>query len=186
MIVTIIGSLSFFGYNEYVYRKVGVCFSEGNLNLAENYIDSVSSSYKDFRKIKALISTVRNHNEEHKSDAERTFSRLIEFKGFQNENVNQYYNHFLFEIHKELTAAQIKTYLDNDITNTGPGSETSLSNHTTIASTDSHSNHASDIVYYVENSEVYHITPDCSSLSRSTNVLSGTIPEGRRACKICS
>lgn len=42
-----------------------------------------------------------------------------------------------------------------------------------------------ETVYYVESGEVYHLYSSCRSLSRSASVLSGTIPEGRRLCKIC-
>lgn len=42
-----------------------------------------------------------------------------------------------------------------------------------------------ETVYYVESGEVYHLYSSCRSLSRSASVLSGTIPEGRRICKIC-
>lgn len=40
-------------------------------------------------------------------------------------------------------------------------------------------------VYYVSGGEVYHSTPDCPTLSRSTNIHSGSPPSGRRPCKVC-
>lgn len=40
-------------------------------------------------------------------------------------------------------------------------------------------------VYYVSSGEVYHSTPDCPTLSRSTNIHSGSPPSGRRPCKVC-
>ena len=46
------------------------------------------------------------------------------------------------------------------------------------------------IVYYTESGSVWHTSPDCSSLSRSTNVMSGTVEQATadgmdRACKRC-
>jgi len=46
------------------------------------------------------------------------------------------------------------------------------------------------IVYYTENSEVYHLSRDCSALKNAKVVLSGTIKEARKAgktrpCKLC-
>ena len=46
------------------------------------------------------------------------------------------------------------------------------------------------IVYYTENSEIYHLSRDCSALKNAKNVLSGTIEEARKAgktrpCKLC-
>lgn len=187
--VSTIGLVSFYGYNEYMYRKIGVCFSENNLKLAENYIDTISQSYKDIAKIKTLISTVNNHNAEKKPDAERTLSRLKGLKGFQNENVNLYYNTFLFEIFQGINEDKIKTHLNQSsstvtVTTT---ENASLSADTISAETASVSNeHITVTVYYVENSEVYHISSECRSLARSSNVLTGPVPEGRRACKICA
>lgn len=40
-------------------------------------------------------------------------------------------------------------------------------------------------VYYVSGGSVYHSTPDCPTLSRSKNILSGSPPSGRRPCKVC-
>ncbi len=42
-------------------------------------------------------------------------------------------------------------------------------------------------VYWVPNGEVYHSTPDCSTLKRSKNIYSGTVSESgkSRPCKVC-
>jgi len=44
-----------------------------------------------------------------------------------------------------------------------------------------------ETVYWVPNGKVWHTTPNCSTLSRSNNILSGTIEESgkARACKKC-
>ncbi len=44
-----------------------------------------------------------------------------------------------------------------------------------------------DTVYWTESGEVYHSTPNCSALSRSKNIKSGTIAQSgkSRACKLC-
>lgn len=43
-------------------------------------------------------------------------------------------------------------------------------------------------VYWVLGGEVYHSTPDCSTLKRSTNIQSGTVAQSGkvRACKVCN
>lgn len=45
----------------------------------------------------------------------------------------------------------------------------------------------STTVYWVPNGEVYHSTPDCSTLKRSKNIYSGTVSESgkSRPCKVC-
>lgn len=42
-------------------------------------------------------------------------------------------------------------------------------------------------VYWVSGGEVYHSTPNCSTLKRSSNIQSGTIAQSgkSRACKVC-
>lgn len=41
--------------------------------------------------------------------------------------------------------------------------------------------------YWVQSGKVYHVSPNCPTLSRSKNVHSGsTPPAGRRVCKVCS
>jgi len=47
---------------------------------------------------------------------------------------------------------------------------------------------ATGIVYWVQSGKVWHTTMSCSSLSRSKNILSGTIAESgkERGCNICS
>lgn len=42
-------------------------------------------------------------------------------------------------------------------------------------------------VYWVDGGEVYHLSKNCRSLSRSTNIHSGTIAESgkERVCEIC-
>ena len=42
-------------------------------------------------------------------------------------------------------------------------------------------------VYWVSGGEVYHSTPNCSTLKRSTNIYSGSIAQSGkgRACKVC-
>ena len=47
---------------------------------------------------------------------------------------------------------------------------------------------SSDVVYWVPSGEVYHLTKNCRSLSRSKTILSGTIAESGkpRVCKNCS
>lgn len=180
-----------------MYRKIGVCFSEGNLKLAENYIETISPTYKDIAKIKTLILTVNNHEDDKKPDAERTLNRLKELKGFKNENINQYYNIYYFNIYKGIITNQAKAYISSvkSTTTTAPyispetepNDESYYSDNTTDDFTEMTTPSSdSSIVYYVENSEVYHISAECSSLVRATNVLSGAVPEGRRACKICS
>lgn len=197
LLVSTIGLTAFFGYNEYMYRKIGVCFSEGNLKLAENYIETISPTYKDIAKIKTLILTVNNHEDDKKPDAERTLNRLKELKGFKNENINQYYNIYYFNIYKGIITNQAKAYISSvkSTTTTAPyispetepNDESYYSDNTTDDFTEMTTPSSdSSIVYYVENSEVYHISAECSSLARATNVLSGAVPEGRRACKICS
>jgi len=43
------------------------------------------------------------------------------------------------------------------------------------------------IVYWVDDGEVYHLSKDCRALSRSDDIHSGTIAESgkERVCKIC-
>lgn len=43
-------------------------------------------------------------------------------------------------------------------------------------------------VYWTPNGEVYHITPNCVALKRSSSVFSGTIDQGgkSRSCKLCN
>lgn len=243
LLVITVGLTSFYGYNEYVYRKIAVCFSEGNYTLALNYAESISPSYKDLRKIKSLISIINNHDSENNKDAERTYSKLKSLKGFSNENINQIYNEFLFEAFNEynnlttvnvtaptitpettanLTTTTTTTTLPSVISTTTAAVSTTLpattkattaytettddnsyeptteyiettettSSATTtkpqyIATTTTQSIENSDIVYYVESGEVYHISRDCRTLANSKNVYSGPIPEGRRVCKVC-
>lgn len=43
------------------------------------------------------------------------------------------------------------------------------------------------IVYWVPNGKVYHSTPNCSTLKRSSNIISGSISQSGkgRGCKVC-
>lgn len=43
-------------------------------------------------------------------------------------------------------------------------------------------------VYWVASGEVYHSTPDCPTLKRSSNIYSGSIAQSgkSRACKVCN
>ena len=58
----------------------------------------------------------------------------------------------------------------------------------TISSENDYNNNNSGhgTVYWVSSGEVYHISRDCPTLSRSKNVYSGSAPSGRRPCKVCS
>lgn len=225
--------LGFYGYNEYTYNKIGICFSEGNYSLAENYAESISPSYKDIRKIKSLILTINTHNSNNAKDIERTYERLESFKGFENENINYVYNNLLFSVYKEMTSVTISpdphdffsnasvattfptiteevTSVVTTVYTTAPSVIFSAA-QTTEFSTEFYSTtqpeyyqesieiitqqteptttsktYSTEIVYYVESGEVYHVTPDCRTLAKSTNILSGPIPSDRRACKVCS
>jgi myosin heavy subunit len=56
---------------------------------------------------------------------------------------------------------------------------------TTTTTTSSYTSSAT--YYWVSSGEVYHITENCRTLSRSKNIQSGsTPPSGRRACKVCA
>lgn len=260
-----IALIGYYGYNEYTYQKITTCVAEGNYNLAENYIDSISPNYKDLRKIKSLIETIDAINAGNTGDLERAYSRLENLKGFENEKVNSVYNSLLFSIYKDLVNNNIyqNTYTANTPTisytespvpettliasnensdfhqtetqtyaNISTTAVTSIStvSETTIPSTTETITYTTELstttipttvqtttyitttkeyvspattqqpttlattlpyystgtVYYVESGEVYHINPDCRTLARSTNIFSGPIPEGRRACKVCS
>lgn len=51
----------------------------------------------------------------------------------------------------------------------------------------SDSTQTSGTVYWTSEGEVYHSIPDCSALSRSSNIFSGTVSQSgkSRACKLC-
>ncbi|MCI8388550.1 MAG: hypothetical protein HFE63_08820 [Clostridiales bacterium] len=73
------------------------------------------------------------------------------------------------------------------ITTTVP--ETTSTTTTTAESVES--NRQTDVVYWVENGEVWHTRVNCPSLSRSKNIRSGTLAEAMnvgkaRVCKRCS
>ncbi len=245
IIALVIASVALSGYycfNEYTYQKIADCVAEGNYSLAENYIETISPNYRDLRKIKNLISIISNTEIGTVNDKERAFSRLESLKGFEDEDVNQVYNTFLFSLYKEisinasvesnngstplpianhteaysvtaseatseyqtefitepsteevskvtetiiLTAAQTTTYTQT--TTEQYVSSTTIAYTTTQPTTKETTSpaYSSGIVYYVESGEVYHLTADCRTLARSSNILSGPIPEGRRACKVC-
>lgn len=67
--------------------------------------------------------------------------------------------------------------------NTAQASAGSEKNSATGGSTSS----GGETVYWVSGGEVYHSTPNCSTLKRSKNVQSGTIEESgkSRTCKVC-
>lgn len=261
LILVSVSLLGYYGYNEYSYQKIITYVAEGKYDLAENIIVTVSPNYRDLRKIKSLIATIRTVEAGDAGDMERVYSRLESFKGFENENVNQVYNTLLFSLYKDLyvgdfypTSVLVTENSANELTDISTEttqihtSETSIAQQTetlisaqtealttTITSTagTTYTTSASsafvptttqtttyvqttteqyippatvivttteepttrsttlpyystDTVYYVESGEVYHINPECRTLARSTNIFSGPIPEGRRACKVCS
>lgn len=100
LVITTIGLIGFGGYNEYAYRKIGNCITEGNFNLAEEYIETISPSYKDLEKVRTLLLAISNYNDE--NDLERTLSRLISLKGFKNDEINYFYNNFLLNINNQI------------------------------------------------------------------------------------
>ena len=240
LVMVSIALVGFYSYNEYAYQKITNCVVEGNYSLAESYIDSVSSNYRDLRKIKSLISTIKTIENIDEGDIERVLSRMESYKGFEDEKVNQVYNSLLFSLYKDVVATNSDSiraeaytttlYRENSETTTFASSitdstttnyqnetQTTVTTFTTTASVTSETtteeptsyyltttqqytsyettqkptettlhNYSTGTVYYVESGEVYHIDPDCRTLARSTNVMSGPIPEGRRACKVCS
>ena len=208
-VAIIIGIISFFGYNEYIYNKVGICFSEGEINLAEYYVNSVSPSYKDNEKIKSLIHSYKNFDENNINDYKRILTILEGYKGFENQNVNYFYNNFYMDVLALVNEANLPEQQNNvpvtgttnvatsifqteastaeqNTSATEASTEYTTYSYTQTTANSSNSTPIYDIVYYVESGEVYHINRDCRSLARSTNVLSGSIPDNRRPCKICS
>ena len=199
ILISTVSLTSYVGYNEYVYRKVGICFTERNYELAEYYINSVSPSYKDAEKIKSLIHTVKNFDKTNINDYNRAIAVLDSYKGFSNVNINHFYNSFYHQV--------IKLYGNNSSVplNTIPPSDTSSpSVENTSAVTFPFENVATSssaasvgqtsviqssdtlIVYYVQSGEVYHINSNCRSLNNAGKILSGPVPDGRRVCKICT
>ncbi len=251
LLVISVGLIGFYGYNEYTYRKVGICISEGNYKLASNYMDGVSSSYKDMRKIRSLLDIIDNIDYNNSDDITRAYSKLEALKGFKSENVNYVYNSLVLSLYQklcvtEIYSAAIPVALPDVVTlptttnatipttaaptttsgvNSKPTSETTVyftestteteifttepttvfsttgystttlttqstteyttTRQTTVRETTTSQAQHTGTVYYVESGEVYHISADCRTLARSTNILSGPIPEGRRACKVC-
>ena len=212
-IAFVIAIVAYFGYNEYVYNKIGVCFSEGNVALAEHYSNSISPSYKDVEKVKNLIHSYNNFDVKNSNDYNRVITILESYKGFKNQNINYFYNNFYMNVitlsgKNTSSGYNTDTYHDDStdfytsttvattekITYTSEPTigYTTDSNYedyniiTTVSATVPSAPHDEIIVYYVESGEVYHINRDCRSLARSTNVFSGPVPENRRACKICS
>ena len=66
-------------------------------------------------------------------------------------------------------------------------SNQSRNSSSSSSSFDDDSNYAGGTVYWVPNGKVYHSTPNCSTLSRSKTIYSGTISESgkSRGCKRC-
>lgn len=195
ILLSTVALTAYVGYNEYAYRKIGVCFSENNYDLAEYYIESISPTYKDAEKIKSLIHTVKNFDETNINDYNRTIKILDSYKGFSNVNVNYCYNSFYHRVIclSENVPVQQTPSADNmPVTENAPGVTFPFENSTmgtTVAAatvpSSSTQNSDSLIVYYVESGEVYHINSNCRSLANSNKILSGPIPEGRRVCKVC-
>lgn len=255
LFIITVGLLAFYGYNEYTYQKAGICISEGNYDLAGNYLDGISPSYKDIRKIKSLLSIIENIDNDNSDELNRAYAKLEALKGFRNENINYTYNSLVLSVYKKLctaeiysaamqtsfsaepsdalttsqyttanipvsqevlsefpteavsAAAPIETTFYTDITEpyiasteyfavsttvttteytTLPTSGQATTYPATIKGPDENQAYTTGMVYYVESGEVYHITATCRTLARSTNILSGPVPEGRRACKVCS
>lgn len=192
LLIAIISLTSYVGYNEYSYRKIGVCFTENNYNLAEYYIDSMSPGYKDVEKIKSLVHTVKNFDQTNLNDYKRVLSMLDSYKGFSNVNVNHFYNSFYHNILK-LNSIHTTAVSSDDKPDTTAYAVTFPFENTTIPSPQTGNvqpttgTQASDdfIVYYVESGEVYHINSNCRSLSSANKILSGPVPDGRRVCKVC-
>lgn len=69
--------------------------------------------------------------------------------------------------------------------------ESQLASKSTAAASDSapsdNDSAAEETVYWVSSGEVYHSTPNCSTLKRSSNIHSGTIAQSgkSRPCKVC-
>lgn len=180
-LVVMISLISYIGFNEYTYRKVGISFTDKNYNLAEYYLNSISPTYKDVEKIKSLIHTVKNFDKTNPNDYNRTISMLDSYKGFSNINVNYFYNtyyHYVLQLKSTNALKQQQNKIPatsatttNQAPNTQPTSNVQSTNSLTV--------------YYVESGSVYHINSNCRSLASANNVISGPVPDGRRVCKIC-
>ena len=75
------------------------------------------------------------------------------------------------------------------LADTEPSADTTASTET-AKHDDTSADEAVDTVYWVKNGEVWHTKSTCSSLSRSKNILSGTVEEAmlagkNRVCKRC-
>ena len=84
---------------------------------------------------------------------------------------------------------QVENLKNNDDNSGGNGGRpiTSSSGNGFRFPSTNNSTQASGTVYWTSGGDVYHSTPDCSALSRSSNISSGTISQSgkSRACKIC-
>lgn len=179
--VAAVGLTAFFSYNEYTYSKIGECFAVQDYTLAKIYADSISPSYKDVKKVKSLIETVSDFDKIKEKDYERTFSKLENFKGFKNEDINSAYNSFYFKLYTLMNPAVNTASTVSDSPSPVPAAPTTQ--QSTEQTSQSYEN--TQTVYYVESGEVYHLYRDCRSLANSKNVFSGPVPGGRRVCKIC-
>ncbi len=199
LLIVTITITTYVGYNEYSYRKIGICFTENNYNRAEQYLGSMSPRYKDVEKIKSLIHTVKNFDQTNINDYNRVISLLDSYKGFSDINVNYFYNNYYHDVLKLYKSSSIPAQ-ENNIPTTAftsiPSESTSAVTfpyeNTTVPLTTSKvqvttsvQNTDTLIVYYVESGEVYHINRNCRSIASSSNVKTGPIPEGRRVCKVC-
>lgn len=175
--IVTIGLVGFGGYNEYVYRKIGNCIAEGNFSLAEGYIDSISPSYKDLEKVSVLLLAINNHSDE--EDLERTLNRLISLKGFENDEINYFYNTFLLNINNQIN----QTKLNSTIQALNPASlaasklieSTSFTETTASAFSENYSDESStgyenytettteNIAYTTQKGENYYTTTEVTS-----------------------
>lgn len=68
-----------------------------------------------------------------------------------------------------------------------PETEPPVKDDTTAAPGDTETPEDTETVYWVKSGEVWHVDKNCSTLSRSTNIQSGTIEESgkSRVCTVC-
>lgn len=192
-------AVSFFGYNAYSYKKVESCINKDNFPLALSIINSADEHYKDLTKIKELILTVQRFDENDTEAYSRTISKLESFESFESEAVNRYYFDFYNKVKalshaakstavETTTTEAITIIVNNNTTIAGIVNNAEAfteKDYTTVYITEESIISDSETVYYVADSEVYHLSPECSSLSRSKNIYSGPVPNGRRVCKLC-
>ena len=172
VIVIVVTVTAFFSCNEYFYNKIGDCFAEENFALAKNYLNSLSSGYRDTENIRSLLQIIETFDEENEKDSERAVSLLTGFGGFENKKINLFYNSFYIKAALSLKEKKLRE----------EGTEHDAVTNTDTSSTEKETD---TVVYFLEESLVYHLSESCYTIKESQNILTGPVPEGRRVCKVC-